>query len=78
MPTYKVKSGDLNIEIETGYDAEPMAIAILAVDRAKPKNLGQIIEVNGGEYVGGNTTYCSTIKLLEKIGFMQKQVRSNV
>lgn len=68
MPKYTIKSGDMLCEMETTYPACAIALATLAVDGCDNTLLAKIIEVSGGQFVGDNVTYVSTLNVLRNIG----------
>ena len=70
MPTYTIKSGDMSAEIETKYEAQAKELCIMAFEREKPKNLGLLISVTGGQFVGDKETYVSSVRILEQLGMM--------
>ncbi len=72
MPTYRVRSGDMDEKVKTAYPAQPMAIAVMAFAKGEPvKHLGQLLEINGGEYTGGNAIYINPETVLEAMGALE-------
>ncbi len=69
MPTYRVRSGDMDEKVKTAYPAQPMVIAVMAFAKGKPvKHLGQLLEIKGGEYTGSNSIYINPETVLEAMG----------
>ena len=76
MITYRVSSGDMNVTVETVYEAIAQQIAAIAIDRMvhkkkAPKKLGLLIEVSGGQYSGDHAMYFSSENILKSIGRME-------
>lgn len=72
MPKYRVQSGDLDEVVETPHDAEPTILFVMAMTNAKkkPKSLGVLAEITGGEYKRGSEIYVSCQKMLQCMGQM--------
>ncbi len=72
MPTYRVRSGELDERVKTAHPAQPMAIAVMAFAKGEPvKHLGQLLEIKGGEYTGGNAIYINPETVLEAMGALE-------
>ncbi len=72
MPTYRVRSGDMDEKVKTAYPAQPMAIAVMAFAKGEPeKHLGQLLEIKGGDYVGDKTLYLAPEMVLEAMGALE-------
>jgi hypothetical protein len=65
---YKVISGEMNVVIHAGATITPVEIALLAVSNTMVKNLGSLISVSGGSYVGDCEHYVSTEIVCKKLG----------
>ena len=72
--TYRVVSGDMDIEIKTPCKAEAEALAmraLLAAHGSGTQRLSRLTQVSGGQYRGKQAVYLSTEKLLQSMGLMQ-------
>ena len=69
MPTYRVRSGDMDVKVKTAFPAQPEAIAIMAFAKGEPvKQLGRLLQINGGEYKGLDALYLAPEKVLQAMG----------
>lgn len=70
MPTYRIRCGDMEAKIKTPFQADAIALALIAVSGALPGNPGLLIEVSGGQYKGDNTSYVTFAAIARKLGRM--------
>lgn len=73
MPTYKVRSGEMDEKVFVPYHAQADAICFFALSqmRSKPvKSLGAVTRVAGGKFRGDYVTYLPTEALLRKAGLL--------
>ena len=68
MPTYRIRCGDMDHKIKTPYPADASVLACIALNECRPKQVGILIEISGGEYRGRDKTYVSTEKTIQLIG----------
>lgn len=68
MPKYKIQSGEFKTTIKTAYNAEPRALAIMALSKAFGVPLGTLTEVKGGQFKGDDVVYMSTERVLRDMG----------
>jgi hypothetical protein len=69
MPTYVIRTGALHCAIETPFDADGVALALLVVQQnLRSEHFGAVLSVTGGQYVRGNELWCYTKNLLAKLG----------
>lgn len=73
MNRYTIRTGAMVAHIETPYEADAEALALLALQSqvGSGRDLGVLVAVSGGQFGpedGDDETYCSTQALLEKLG----------
>lgn len=71
MPTYRIRSGEMDCRIKTKSPAEPAALSVMAIAQEKPESCGLMIEISGGEYKGGNVVYTSSENILRAMGLLE-------
>ena len=74
MPTYRVKSGDMDERVKVPYAATPPAIFFMALRQMmdRPvKSLGSLAEITGGQYTGDDAVYSATDALMADAGLLR-------
>lgn len=73
MPAYRIRSGALDVTIDTSFPANADMLVMMAIDRTREEgpSLSVIASVTGGAYVGDDEMYVSTMRCLEKMGGME-------
>lgn len=69
---YRIRSGELDRRLDASEQAKPIALARVAIVHqlrlAQPVRLAEVIEVSGGRFVGDQTVYIGTRRLLADMG----------
>lgn len=68
MPKYRIRSGDMDHKIETPFNADAQALALIAISNVLPANPGTLVEVTGGQFKGDDKTYLLFSDLAQKLG----------
>jgi hypothetical protein len=58
----------MNAIVELGDNADPMEIAMFALHREQPTELGLLMQVEGGRYTGPDIMYLLTETVCRKLG----------
>jgi hypothetical protein len=80
MPTYRVRSGEMDLKIKRPFAADAKALATLAFEEAARTGLrlGVIAAVSGGAYAGDAEVILSSVVMLSELGLCEHEPEEGV